>query len=671
MKRFFLLAIFSLQVPLALLAQKSEKLKISKVAASDFSQKIYPVDSFAHAVVLFDIGETKFVGNYSGDLSLTFHRKTRIHILNKNAYDLANVEVYLYYRSANEMERLEDVSGTTYNLENGEVVTSKLDRKKSIFSDQLDKNYHVEKFTLPNVKEGSIIEYEYTLRSDFTFNLQPWTFQGDYPILWSEYNASIPDFFKYVVLNQGYRQFDIRETEDASSLYTISNTNGTGETQREVIHATTTNSRWVMKNVPAMKPEAYVSSIQNHLAKITFQYKGFQPARGEMIDKMGDYPTAAKRLLERENFGSSLSNNNGWINDEMDPVLAKAKTDIEKATSIYNWVRDHFTCTDHTALYLEERSLKNLMRNKKGSVAEINILLTAILKHYNLNANPVILSTRKHGLSNSIYPLMDKFNYVIAEVKIDSSAYFMDASDPLLGFGYLPLQCYNFHAREVTPVAMPLNFDPELINETKNTSIFFSVENGIWGGAFQQKNGYYASYGIRESIKEKGKQAFWDRLKKGYNIEELTIKNMNIDSLDLLQYAVDLQYEFEFKPEDDQLVYLNPMFDEAWRDNPFKSLKRQYPVEMPYTMDEVYVFNFGVPEDYEIDELPKSIKLLFNESDGFFEYILAKSGNNIQLRSRIKLARATFEPEEYAELREFFAMIVKKHAEQIILKKKK
>ena len=59
------------------------------------------------------------------------------------------------------------------------------------------------KFTLPGVKEGAIIDYEYTVTSDFLFNLQPWYFQGDIPCLWSEYRAALPQFLKYIMLQQG------------------------------------------------------------------------------------------------------------------------------------------------------------------------------------------------------------------------------------------------------------------------------------------------------------------------------------------------------------------------------------------------------------------------------------------------------------------------------------
>jgi hypothetical protein len=113
------------------------------------------------------------------------------------------------------------------------------------------------------------------------------------------------------------------------------------------------------------------------------------------------------------------------------------------------------------------------------------------------------------------------------------------------------------------------------------------------------------------------------------------------------------------------------MMSEAYKDNPFKSETRLYPVEMPSASDETYVFNMEIPKGYVVDELPKPTKVSLNETDGFFEYLIAKDDTNVQLRARVKLNKANFLPDDYSGLRDFFAFIVKKQSEQIVFKKKK
>ncbi|HRG93633.1 MAG TPA: DUF3857 domain-containing protein, partial [Chitinophagaceae bacterium] len=204
-------------------AQANGKIKFGDVTAKDFANTVYEVDSSASAVILSDIGSSKIEGNSKGWFSLVFKRHTRIHILNKNGYELSNVSISLYSDGDDE-ELLDKVKASTYNLENGKVVESKLDVKGSIFKDKVSKNWLVKKFTLPNVKEGSIIEYEYSITSDFLRNLQPWTYQGSYPRLWSEYNVAMPDFLGYVFLTQGYKQYDIQDRKERNETFNIIDT---------------------------------------------------------------------------------------------------------------------------------------------------------------------------------------------------------------------------------------------------------------------------------------------------------------------------------------------------------------------------------------------------------------------------------------------------------------
>jgi hypothetical protein len=88
-------------------------------------------------------------------------------------------------------------------------------------------------------------------------------------------------------------------------------------------------------------------------------------------------------------------------------------------------------------------------------------------------------------------------------------------------------------------------------------------------------------------------------------------------------------------------------------------------------MDETYVLNMEIPNGYVVDEMPKSARVSLNGTEGSFEYIIAKDDASIQMRSRIRLNKATFEPDDYSTLRDFFAFIVKQQSEQIVFKKKK
>jgi hypothetical protein len=296
-----------------------------------------------------------------------------------------------------------------------------------------------------------------------------------------------------------------------------------------------------------------------------------------------------------------------------------------------------------------------------------------MLRHEGMEVDPIILSTRDNGATYEAYPILDQFNYVICRLKIDDVKYYLDASHEYLGFDKLPEECYNGHSRVIN-VKFPeiVYFLPDSLKEGKTTSVFISQsekDKGKMEGSFQSKLGYFESTGIREQLKKKSVQDFFKKAKADYSFD-VDILNPSFDSLDQKELPITETYTFTFDKPAEGMLYINPMMGEGVKENYFKSTQRHYPVEMPYAMDETYVFNMEVPEGYEIAELPKSARVSYNGTDGSFDYLVDKTADHIRLLSHIKLNKARFAPDEYDSLREFFGYIVKKHAEQVVLKKK-
>ncbi len=665
--RHLLLATCMLLLYSFVLAQDKSPYKYGKVTPDDFKTTVYSIDSSANAVVVAHIGSTQLVGNTKGGFSLEYKVYKRVHILNKNGYDEANVSIHLYTNGESE-EKLDKLKATTYNLENGKVVTTKLENKSGLFKDKLTKNNILNKFTFPNVKEGSIVEYEYHITSDFLFNLQPWTFQSDVPELWSEYNVSMPQFFYYVTLVQGYQPFHIRESKNSRGNFTVSDVGTTLSSERVSFTTGVTDYRWVMKDIPALKEESYTSSLDNHIAKIEFQLaERRDPLTYQRI--MGSWPDATKRLLEDEDFGAVLNKDNNWLNETIQTVTTAADTKTEKAKKLYAFVRDNFVCTNRGSIY-PKQSMRDVLKKRSGTVSELNMLLVCLLRKADIDANPVLMSTRGNATMYAMYPLMDRVNYILAQTVIDGKSIYLDATEPY-GFGKLDYTCYNGHARVVNKTADPVHFTADSLYEKKLTSMFFihDKEKGFQG-TLQQSLGQFESAIIRNKVKSKGKDQVFADIKKEYT-GEVDITKEVLDSLKDYDMPLGIKYDIGIKSFGEDIVYFNPMFAEGYKSNPFKSAERFYPVEMPYCMDETFLLRMDIPEGYKVDELPRSMMLKLNENnDGVFEYRIAASGEAISLRARLTIKRTFFVPEEYEMLREFFNMVVKKQSEQIVFKKK-
>jgi hypothetical protein len=651
-------------------AQEKSPVHFGKVIPADFNVSVSHIDPNAHAVVISDVGSSSFEGNSKGWFTLVFKHQQRIKIIHQNGLDAANIQIPYYISSkSNAEEQVSNLQAITYNLENGRVVETKLESNQ-VFKDKLSKNWFVKKFTLPAVKAGSIIEISYTIRSDFFQNLRAWEFQGDYPILWSEYQVDIPEFFRYVFLAQGATGFHAKTNRTYHTGFNVIIDNGAQTSERVSLDAAVASNRWVMKDVPALKRETYITTTRNHVSKIEFQLAQFIFPNQPVKDVMGSWASVNKEMMENEQFGAFLKKNNNWLDDEMKLITAGATSPLDKASKIFYYLRNQFTCTEQGYLYLSD-ALKNIFKNKKGTDADINLLLIAMLQHEKIVANPVLLSTREHGYTNEMYPLMERFNHVVAAVQIDETIFYLDASEPLIGFGKLPLSCYNGHARLIGDQSRPVYFDADSLMERKQTSVFISKnEKGELEGSFRSKPGYYESLQLREELKANGAESYFKKIKDGLGTD-LKIEHPGIDSLNLYDMPVETYFDFKFSPFEEDLLYINPMMMETMKENPFQAMTRSYPVEMPYAFDELYVLNMEVPAGYEVDELPKSARVLFNEGEGAFEYLLSHSNETVMMRSRLTMKRANFLPEEYESLREFYGYVVKKHAEQIVFKKKK
>src|SRR6476469_6504302 len=106
--------LFCMLLTQCVLAQKtSPYIKFGKIPVEELQKKVYSIDSNANAVVLSDIGEAAIEGNTKGWFSINFKRHRLVHILNKNGFHEADVEIHLY-TNGEEEEKLSDIKAVTY-----------------------------------------------------------------------------------------------------------------------------------------------------------------------------------------------------------------------------------------------------------------------------------------------------------------------------------------------------------------------------------------------------------------------------------------------------------------------------------------------------------------------------------------------------------------------------
>lgn len=651
-------------------AQSKSVPKFGSIKVEDFSIQSPLIDSSTEVVVLFDIGSSEFIGNTDGDFSLLFKRRQRMLIKKRTGFDDATINIPLYSGgNTASTEMLSDFKAATYSISNGKVVEAKLG-KNDLLTEKESRSTTNKKFTFPALTEGCIVDYEYTIRSPFYSRLKSWSFQSENPILLSQYTVSIPRIFDYLITKRGYLPFTVNQGSTKYKSYMIKIPSNDPSESAEYINLAGDDvvHTWAIENSPAFKAENYVFTSLNHLTRVQFHLKSINYSATNIKSIVKDWYATSFDLLQDESFGKPINDINEWMQEDL--VKLNDADPLIKAKNIYSFIRDNFTCNDYNDKWLTQ-SLKKTFQTKVGSVGDINLLLCAMLKKAGVEVAPVILSTTDNGKIDESLALLVQYNYVIVKAKIGNELFYLDATRPYLGFGILAEDCYNGPGRVIQSSPESVDFMTDAISDDAFTSILLlNDSSGNMSGKYYSTLGKYSSINFRQTFIKKSISEINKEVTKDYP-PTYSFSNIIVDSLKQYDFPLSIQYDLKIKEEDQDLdlIYFNPMFNEGYKKNPFSSLERKHPVEMPFRLNETYMLTMDIPKGYAIEELPKSAKVTFNGNEGSFEYIVGKSDGKIMLRSKLNFKKAIFYPAEYEVLRNFFGTIVKKHAEQIVFKK--
>jgi len=656
----FLLLLCSITWLVKLKAQEKQPIHFGNVLPADFKISAPAFDSNASAVVIADIGNSAIEGSKHG-LGIVFTRFVRVKIINKNGYPSADFRIDIYDDNKGTQEYIEVLKGTTYNLENGKVQETPLDAQ-SVFTERINKYRVAKKFSMPALKEGSIFEMTYTVRSNLFNDPPTWVFQDKYPVLWSEYQTTFPSNFHYLLKTRGDTHFDVKTNRSFPQTLVDGSL---------VINCTSYEFRWVKKNVPVIRNIDYLSSPSNYNSSIYFELEYFLSNDGRKYYEKTTWEAESHALLIDDQFGEELGFDNKWMDEILKPVVKDCNSPEEEIHRIFNFVRDNFHCTHNRGIY-KQAGLKEICNKRAGTEADLNLLLTALLKHRSMRADAAILSTRENGFATPSIPLLYEYNYVICAVNAVNKTYLLDASQPFNAFNRLPYYCYNGPARLINDKnSYTLSLSPDSLWENKTTNIMMiNDEKGLFTGSITRTFGDIGSFSVREKAKEKSVAEYFKGIRlTGSDIE---ISDGHFDSLSRPDFPLTEHLDFDFRDlRSHDIVYYKPLLGFEFETNPFPEDAREYPVEFSSMINYLYVVTMEVPEGFQVDELPKSARIRLNENDGFFEYLIQQTPQNIQMRVKLKLNKAEFSPDDYSNLRDFFAFVVNKANEQIVFRKVK
>ncbi|WP_333864434.1 transglutaminase domain-containing protein [Sphingobacterium sp.] len=632
-----------------------------KVSISDFSQT--DLDSNANAIVLNEFGRSSvFVDDYDHRIKLQHEYHVLIRINNKEGFKKANFEIPSYKRGSYIRDYFDELKAVTYNLENGRIEKTELENKK-VFKENYSAYLDLNKFTLPNIKEGSIIEVSYRTLEQDLFNFKTWEFQDDIPKIQSQYIAIIPASFTYNVVLRGPYKLSDQKAEALKEYIFL-----------DGLRMDCSKLTYSMKNIPAFVEEDYMTSPTNFKSAIYYELESiYYPSTGSKKTFSKTWKDVDTDLMNEKAFGGQLKKTD-LFKTSLATIISPNDTKLEKAKKIYRYINKQIKWNNYLGKYAET-GIEKALEKRTGNIGDINLTLVTALLAADLEAYPIILSTRRKGTPNALFPVLSDFDYVIAYVDIDGIKYKLDASNAYLPFGELPLQCLNERGRIIYSKKSS-DWYPLTAEESSDVNY---VLEGTLNEQFEIKGKLtISSKGNKALLKRQhiakfnSLEEYWEKLDE--EMPNITLTKSSIQNLEdidqLLIEEFDVTMDVSKQMGQDVLV-LAPNIIDRISYNPFKAQERTYPVDMGFKSKTLYSIKLTIPDQYEIIEKPQNASLALPESAAKYRYVTQVNGNQLEILQSLAFNKPIFSVDEYFSLKELYSRIIQQQKLDIKLTGKK
>jgi hypothetical protein len=675
MKKITLLfLVFALSINLL----KAQKIKFGKVPKDALLEKTYPLDSTESAAYLYKNRRTFFRLNeqrMAFDIVTEVHH--RIKIYKKEGFDYASFNLAYYTpenNSANK-EKIFGIKGYTFNIIDGKIKKDKLS-SKNIFNEKKSRYTSAEKFSMPNLKKGCVIDVKYTHISPYN-DIEDLDFQNHIPIKKLYMVVEIPEYYKFNIRQKGYYFLSPQISYKTGSVNWTnkyrSSTGNVTKTQYEQnsLDFTLEKTLYEATDIPAFnKSEPFVSNIENYKGGMKYEISSinFPNSPSELYNT--SWEDVAKKIFKSSNFGTELEKST-YFKDDLEKILLTAKTDKEKTIAIFEFVKQKMNWNKYYGQFTD-LGVKKAYNSGTGNIADINLILVAMLRKAGLFANPVLVSTKSNGIP--IFPTTEGYNYVIAEVKTEENGYaLLDASEKFSAPNLLPRRTLNWSGRIISKSgnSKAISLIPKK-HTTKNQVLNVQLDSNLkTKGMLKTTLTGLNALEYRSKNNHLSEDSQISKIEKKYEIEVDKYRVTNKDkTLKPLSSLLTFENKDDLAEQINDKLYITPLLFLTTKKNPFKSENRNFPVDFTSPWSHTYKVSISIPEGFTIVSIPEKMGIGLPNNIGFFKYKTSQQGNNIFTQATLQFNEPIINPDNYKNLKDFFSQMVTKQAEKIVLVKK-
>ncbi|MGZ5192275.1 MAG: transglutaminase domain-containing protein [Kaistella sp.] len=637
--------LFALAVGLSGFVYSQHKfLEIPKLSEEDLKSEKSAKFGDVPAEVLYR--STHFRIDYDGNLYQNV--VSRVKIYNKdNASDYLGQEIGVYDDNRGSRETLSNLKANTYNFENGKTVTTKISKDEK-FKSKEDKNYNITKFAFANVKNGSVVEYSYTLLTPFLSSTPRVLIEEEIPARYVEYVLDSPKPLGYTINYKG----------DLSPTHRVIE-------EKQMYGNAYQTYRFAYENVPAYKEEKYVMNNNNYKTGIKAELNSTL-----INDVFKSYATnwedIRQRLYQHEDFGLQLDKD-GLVKNLL-PSEIKDLPTLQKADAVLKFVQKNYTWNKQDEVFTD-KGIRNLISTKVGNTAEINLMLTMLLRSVGINADPVVLSTVNRGFLLAYNPSISQLNYVVASFLDKDKIYLLDGAYKHSEMNMIAPKALNYYGlimgkKDVKQINI---FYPEVSKTLLTVDAKLNPDGTIDGHFTDRDTKLYAMVVNERYVEDKEK--FVQSYKNEY---KFALSNMKHN----LHENNDFETMFDFSSDTfvdaigSKLVF-NPLLFLYAQNHDFKQdTPRKAPLEFYSPSDRVKKVTITLPDNYVFENVPKSKKFRTQDNALQYTYQVTQTGNKLTVETTTQIDDSVFPKEYYPAFTQIYDNITQQEAQVVTAVKK-
>lgn len=597
------------------------------------------MDSFPDEEAVILLKKGNITTGYDGMFVTSF---VRMIILKESALDEANIKIPFYAKGG--AQNVQFPRGRTWNWDGKSFQETSINRK-DVHQEKIDDEVSMISFVLPQVKVGSIIDFQYDMRkkSPISYN---WVFQGEYPTIRNELKFHPHGQMVYRKVFQNGLNLDL--LSDNSD-----------------------KNHWYLENIPAAKEEAFIDNVRDYAPKMMLQLAAYSNM-GQIETLLLDWEGFTKDIYERKLLGRYAKKNKSY-DGIVRQLCTSASDNPDKIKRIYDYVQSEISWNGELEAFTENK-INEIHRAQKGSSCEINLFLTHMIRAAGIEAYPMLLSTRDHGLPIEDFPLMRQFNTIVCYAIVDGKPMVLDAKDPLLPYTQFPEENLN----RMGFVIEKENGRWEAIPQAAHTSHAIMTqlelnEEGVLTGSLRERTEGYLAHDYRIALQASSKEEFVNAY-QAENLPQGEILDFLIEDLDTVEQPLIVSMNInspDFCQQVGEYLYLSPLLMMKWEENPFSQSERIYPIDLRYPVTNSGFMMIQLPDGYQIESVPKNTSMRLPSNEMIFQYAVQhmEAQNMIQVQYQFRINQTLYPPEEYEQLKLMYDAVMARHGEQIVLRK--